>query len=74
MTQLKKNASTYSFTNVLNQSTDAISNAQFNRPDISSSFIKDDHEDVDVDDSFASIPSSNMPSFDGSKMFAKKNE
>ena len=71
-----------SFTNVLNQSTDAVSNAAAAGKvlDISSSFIQDeagrnmidDGDDERSLDEIGSIASSNMPSFDGSKMFAKR--
>lgn len=73
---LKKSAHSMSFTNVLNQSTDAISNrAGLHKvADISSSFIKDNNDAEDDVISFESQSnaSSNLPSFDGSKMFAKK--
>ena len=70
----KKTAATHYLTNTLNQSTDAISNAQIMQ-NTSSSFIKDDNEDNgDISFESQSLASSNMPSFDGSKMFARKNE
>ena len=72
---LKKSVHSMSFTNVLNQSTDAISNrAGLHKvADISSSFIKDnDVEDDVISFESQSMASSNLPSFDGSKMFAKK--
>ena len=75
-TSLKKASQHVSFTNVLNQSTDAMSNAHFGgKPDVSSSFIRDVESVDEEEHSFEmqSMASSNMPSFDGSKMFAKCN-
>ena len=69
--QLKRSQHSQSFTNVLNQSTDAISNTAGTRAghkavDISSSFIQE-QPDGNMNDS----QSSDALSFDGSKMFAK---
>ena len=62
------------FSNVLNQSTDAMSNAAAGQ-NISSSFIKDAGDDADDDRSFdelvQSMEQSNMPSYDAKKMVAK---
>ena len=61
-------------TNLLNQSTDVGSNAQaYNaKHDISNSFVacEDNEDDISIDLQSAG---SSMPSFNGSKMFAKKN-
>ena len=61
--------------NVLNQSTDAISNVAAGQ-NISSSFIKDARDDAEDDRSFdelvQSMDQSNMPSIEAKKMAAKQ--
>ena len=81
--QLKKTAQSASFSNVLNQSTDAVSNVNGNAKagvvDISCSFIRNEESEAEAfDDQGVSFDiqsmasSSNLPSFDASKMLKKQ--